>query len=268
MLQDIANEIRRLTFWAIAEAGGGHFGGSLSCIEILTAMYFSVMQIDPADPDWLERDRFVLSKGHSGPALYCTLAKRGFFPVEYLRELDKNGTALPKHADRKVKGVEISTGSLGQGLSYGCGMALAAKIDKKGYFTYVLLGEGECNSGQIWEAAMTASKYQLDNLIAVVDRNRLQIDGSNEEVMPLEPFLEKWTSFGWEADKVDGHDIEAIREKLLKAKTSSKPAVIIADTIKGKGISFMEDALAWHSSKIDTEQYKKGKIELGIGEDL
>lgn len=264
MLQEIANEIRRLTFSTISNAGGGHFGGSLSCIEILTALYFSIMNVDSTNPNWPDRDRFVLSKGHAGPALYCTLARKGYFPTEQLHELDKDGSLLPKHADMKVKGVDISTGSLGQGLSYACGMALAAKIDNKDFYTYVVLGEGECDSGQVWEAAMASNKYKLDNLIAIVDCNNLQIDGANNEVMPLDPFLEKWTSFGWNADEVDGHDIEAIREKLLKAKLSTIPTVLIADTIKGKGVSFMENVGAWHSGKITPEQVQIGNKELGI----
>lgn len=269
MLKETANEIRKLTFWVISEAGGGHFGGSLSCVEILTALYFSVMRVDPKNPEWPDRDRLVLSKGHAGPALYCTLAEKGFFPKKFLLELDKDGTDLPKHADKKVKGVEISTGSLGQGLSFGCGMAIAGKIDQKEYFTYVVLGEGECNSGQIWEAAMTASKYRLNNLIAIVDRNHLQIDGSNDEVMPLDPFLDKWASFGWNAIEADGHDVMDLRDKMLEAKKSSQqPSVIIANTVKGKGVSFMENSLAWHSGKIIAEQYQKGKKELGIQEDL
>ena len=267
MLQEIANEIRRTTFWAISKAGGGHYGGSLSCIEILTALYFSIMNVDPTNPDWTGRDRLVMSKGHAGPALYCTLAQKGFFPKEFLLELDRNGSSLPKHADMKVKGVDISTGSLGQGLSYACGMALAAKIDHKDFYTYVVIGEGECNSGQIWEAAMAINKYELNNLVAIVDRNHLQIDGTNEEVMPLDPFLDKWISFGWDADEVEGHDVEAIRDKLLQAKSSTKPTVIVANTIKGKGISFMENCVAWHSGKIDEEQYQEGKNELGIVED-
>ena len=265
-LQKTVSKIRRTTFKAIAEAGGGHFGGSLSVIDILTVLYFEIMNIDPTNPEMDERDRFILSKGHGGPALYCTLAERGFFPHEWLSELDRNGGRIPKHVDRLKlpgSGIDVSSGALGQGLSIGVGMAITLKRDNKSNRVYVVMGDGECNEGQIWESAMTATKYKLDNLTGFVDRNVMQVDGTSNDVMPLEPFTDKWTAFGWNTLVVDGHNVQELLDACEKAKnTKDKPSVIIANTIKGKGISFMENRYEWHSGKITEEQFEKGLREL------
>lgn len=266
-LKDISKSIRLNTFKAIANAGGGHFGGSLSIIEILTVLYFAVMKIDPKNPDDDLRDRFILSKGHGGPALYVTLAQRGYFPLSELDSLDKPLSNFPKHIDRlKVKGIEASTGALGQGLSIACGMAISLKQQKKTNDVYIVLGDGELDSGQVWEAAMTASKYRLDNILAIVDRNYLQIDGSTEDVMPLDPLDKKFSGFGWNVYFANGNDIESLLDALSEAKKSKgKPSVIIAKTIKGCGISFMEGKWEWHSGKINPEQYEDCLAQLKGG---
>ena len=263
-LQRKAAEIRLATFKAIASAGGGHFGGCMSEIEILTTLYFAVMKVDPSRPAWDDRDRFVLAKGHGGPALYVILSELAFFPKEWLAELDRSGSRLPKHIDRlKLKGIDYSSGPLGQGLSVGVGMALGARLDQKTYKTYVVMGDGECNSGQVWEAAMTASKYCLDNLIAFVDRNGCQIDGKSDDVMPMEPLDDKWRSFGWNVLSIDGHNVAQILEALEQAaNASNKPTMIIARTLKGKGISFMEDRYEWHSGKLSPQQCETAIAEL------
>lgn len=263
-MQRIATTIRRAAFKAMAGAGGGHFGGSLSLIEILTALYWGVLRVDPAAPGKSDRDRLVLSKGHAGPALYATLAERGFFPREWLAELDTSGGRLPKHVDRfKVPGVDVSSGALGQGLSIGAGMALAARLDAQDVRVYVIMGDGECNSGQIWEAAMTASKYRLSNLTGIVDRNHCQVDGASDEVMPLEPFASKWESFGWNVIAVDGHSIPAMLQALrLAARVNDRPSVLLARTIKGKGVSFMEDRYEWHSGSLTNELFEAAMAEL------
>jgi transketolase len=263
-LQGIAAKIRLATFQAIAQAGGGHFGGSLSVIEILTALYFSALRIDPNNPQAHDRDRLVLSKGHGGPALYATLAEKGFFPKAWLSQLDTNGGRLPKHVDRlKVPGVDVSSGALGQGLSVAVGMALAAKLDSLDTRIYVVMGDGECNEGQIWEAAMAASKYALCNVTGIVDLNRAQVDGFSCDVMPLAPFAEKWQAFGWSVLTVDGHDIEQIVSAIEQAKkTIERPTVIMAHTIKGKGVSFMEGRYEWHSGPVTREQYKSAISDL------
>jgi transketolase len=264
-LKKIADSVRLSVFKAIHSAGGGHFGGTLSCVEILTMLYFNVMRIDPKNPNWPQRDRFILAKGHAGPTLYVILSELGYFPKEWLSELDQSGGRLPKHVDRlKTPGIEVSSGPLGQGLSVGVGMALSAKMDSSDVKVYVLLGDGECNEGQVWEAVMTAAKYKLDNLIAIVDRNRLQIDGSSDEVMPMEPFEDKWKSFNWNVLTADGHDFSDLEKAFDAAKiVHGKPTVIIADTTKGKGVSFMENQHEWHSGSITEEQYKKGLADLG-----
>jgi len=255
-LKKTAESIRLNTFKAIAGAGGGHFGGSLSVVEILTVLYFKVMNIDPANPDDDKRDRLVLSKGHAGPALYTTLATRGYFPLQDLRELDQPLSKFPKHVDRlKLEGIDVSSGVLGMGLSTACGMALSVRQQRKDIYVYVILGDGEINSGQIWEAAMTAAKYQLGNIIAILDRNSCQIDGPSEEVMPMEPLAEKWTSFGWNVLKADGHDIASLLSAIGQAKQNEhSPNIIIADTVKGCGVSLMESKWQWHSGKVTDEQ--------------
>lgn len=263
-LNKIAKKIRLITFKAIAKSGHGHFGGSLSISEILAVLYFKVLKIDPKNPEDDNRDRFILSKGHGGPALYSAMALRGFFPVSELDNLDKPLSKFPKHVDRlRLKGIDASTGSLGQGLSIACGIGISLKQQIRANRVYVLLGDGECNSGQVWEAAMTASKYKLDNLIAIIDRNNLQIDGSCIEVMPTEPLGEKFTSFGWEVFHVDGHNIDSLLKACdLARKVKRRPSVIIAKTVKGYGVSFMENLAEWHSGEVNKEQYKTAIEEL------
>ncbi len=264
-LRKIADEIRLETFKVIAEAGGGHFGGSLSIVEILTVLYFLKMKVDPSRPGDESRDMFVLSKGHGGPALYTTLAKRGFFSYNELYDgLDKPLSRFPKHVDRNMlESIELSTGPLGQGLSMACGIAISLKQQKKVNMVYVVLSDGELDSGQVWEAAMSAAKYKLDNIIAIVDRNNSQIDGPVEEVMPTDPLDKKWEAFGWEVFKADGHSIGSIIAAIDSAKIkNSQPKIIIANTVKGFGVSFMENSSEWHSGKVDEEQYKLGLKEL------
>jgi transketolase len=248
LLKEKARTLRCHIITMIAQAGSGHPGGSLSATDIVTALFFKVMHYHPNEPQWPERDRFILSKGHAAPLLYAALAEAGYFPVEELATLRKLDSRLQGHTDRTATpGVEMSSGSLGQGLSFGIGIALAARIDSRDYRVYVILGDGECDEGQIWEAAMAAEHFKLDNLVAIVDHNKQQIDGWNYQIMNLEPLGEKWKSFGWEVIEIDGHDFESILTALEKAKSvKGKPAVIIAHTIKGKGVSFMENNLEFH----------------------
>jgi len=257
-LQGIARKLRRHVITMISTAGSGHPGGSLSAADIVTALYFRVMRHDPANPHWPDRDRFILSKGHAAPILYAALAECGYFPLEWLTTLRKTGACLQGHTDSSLTpGVDMSAGSLGQGLSVGIGMALAARLDKKDYRTYVLLGDGECQEGQVWEAAMFAPNYKLDNLTAIVDYNGLQLDGLTRQIMDLEPFVEKWRSFKWEVLQVDGHDMKRVVDALQKAgQVKGKPVVIVARTVKGKGVSFMENNVDWHGKapgKSETE---------------
>ena len=264
-LNGIARQVRYETVRMMAKAGSGHPGGSLSAIEILTVLYFHEMNTDPSDPKMPDRDRFVLSKGHAGPALYAVLAEKGFFPREWLDEFDQSGSRLPKHVNRlKTPGIEVSTGPLGQGFSVAVGMALAERLDRNyNYRIYTLIGDGECNSGQIWEAAATAAKYHLDNLICILDKNCLQIDGRCDEIMPMEPLLSKWVAFNWYVIEVDGHDVEDLLRGLKEAKNvRGKPVMIIANTIKGKGVSFMENKVEWHSAKITPDLAKIALSEL------
>jgi transketolase len=263
-LYEIANEIRKIALKMIYTAGAGHPGGSLSIAEIIAVLYFREMRIDPKNPKWEERDRLVLSKGHAAPALYAALAMRGFFEEKYLMTFDSIDSILQGHPDMtKTPGVDMSTGSLGQGLSAGIGMALGAKLLNKDFKTYVILGDGECEEGQVWEAAMSASKYKLDNLIAIIDYNNVQLVGNILDVMPLEPFSQKWESFGWNSIIIDGHDVESIIHALELAKKScGKPTVIIARTIKGKGVSFMEGKYQWHSKAPNSEEFELAMSEL------
>ncbi|MHB8278154.1 MAG: transketolase [Candidatus Humimicrobiaceae bacterium] len=263
-LKKIANEIRINTFHAITKAGGGHYGGCLSLPEILTVLYFDSMNVDPKKLKDDSRDRFILSKGHGGPALYATLAARGYIPLSALDELDVPLSKFPKHIDRlKLDAIDVSSGALGQGLSIAVGMAISLKQQKKPNRVYIVLGDGECNSGQVWEAAMAASKYHLSNIIAIVDNNTYQLDGPTETVMPLEPFEEKWKSFGWKTYDADGHDVKSLIDTINKAKEEkSRPTVIIANTTKGKGISFMENATYWHAGTVSKEQLNQCLIEL------
>lgn len=267
-LKEISKSVRINIIEAVAAANSGHPGGSLSVADILTVLYFKKMNINPENPKWEDRDRLVLSKGHVAPALYSVLAERGYFPKENLKTLRKLGSMMQGHPDMKsTPGVDMSTGSLGQGLSVANGMALTAKIDKKDYKIYVILGDGEVQEGQVWEAAMSAAHYKLDNVIAFLDYNGLQIDGSNEEVMNIGSIYEKFASFGWNVIEIDGHDLEAIDNAVDKAKlVKGKPTIIIAKTVKGKGVSFMENQVAWHGAAPNEEQRKSAIEEIERGE--
>ena len=263
-LNRIASKLRKHVIEMTCEAGSGHPGGSLSSADIMTALYFKVMNIDPKKPNWPERDRFVLSKGHAAPVLYAALAERGYFPVSQLKTLRKLGSKLQGHPDmRTTKGVDASTGSLGQGLSIANGMALAGRLDKRKYFVYVVIGDGESQEGQVWEAAMASAHYNLDNVIAFLDYNRLQIDGKVGDIMELEPIADKWRAFGWEVCEVDGHKIDdmvSCVEDMKKVK--GKPHMIICHTTKGKGISFMENLAEWHGKAPTCDQMLKAVKEL------
>ena len=263
-LEATARLIRRHIIQMIYDAGSGHPGGSLSATDIMVALYFDVMNHNPTDPKDPDRDRFVLSKGHAAPALYACLAETGYFPVEELKTLRQIGSRLQGHPDmRKTPGVEASTGSEGQGLSMGLGMALAGKLDKKKYMTYVMVGDGELNCGQCWEAAMSASFFKADNLVAIVDRNKLQLDGRTNEIMSIEPLADKWKAFGWNVIEIDGHNFPELLDALHKAKKTKKiPTVIIADTVKGKGVSFMEGQVGFHGKCPNEEQYNLAMAEL------
>jgi transketolase len=247
-MKTIARKIRRHIISMIGKAGSGHPGGSLSSVEIVTALYYNILCHSPSEPDWPDRDRFILSKGHTAPVLYAALAECGYFPVEELSTLRKLNSRLQGHTDRKLTpGVEMSAGSLGQGLSFGIGVALAGRMDSREYRVYVLMGDGECDEGQVWEAAMAASHYKLDNLCAIIDNNGQQIDGWNSDVMNLNPLKDKWQSFGWHVVEVDGHDITQLIDAFNQAKTvKGQPSIIIAHTIKGKGVSFMENNINFH----------------------
>ncbi len=259
----IARDIRRAILKMIYNAGSGHPGGSLSAVEILTALYFGVLRHDPSNPRWPDRDRFILSKAHASPVLYATLAKAGYFPEEELLTFRKLNSRLQGHAHIMTPGVEMSGGSLGQGLSFGVGVALACRLDRRPSRVYVLLGDGECDEGQVWEAAMSASHYKLDNLTAIVDRNRIQNDNFTSKVMELEPLTDKWRAFGWNVLEVDGHNIQKVEEALQTARaTSGRPTVIIAHTVKGKGISFMENNPEFHGRAPNKEEYERAVKEL------
>lgn len=263
-LKKIAKNVRLNVIKSVAAAKSGHPGGSLSVADILTVLYFDKMNIDPKNPKMDERDRLVLSKGHVAPALYSVLAEKGYFPKEELIKLRKFHSMLQGHPDMKLTpGIDMSTGSLGQGLSVANGIALTAKLDKKDYNVFVILGDGEVQEGQIWEAAMTSAHYKLGNVIAILDFNGLQIDGSNEEVMDINPIDEKFSAFGWYVIKIDGHDLEAIGNAIDEAKNiKDKPTIIIAKTIKGKGVSFMENNAAWHGTAPNEEQREAAIKEL------
>lgn len=260
-----ACKIRRHIIRMLNEAGSGHPGGSLSAADIVATLYFHEMKTDPKQPGSPDRDRFVLSKGHAAPVLYAALAEKGFFPVEELDTLRKAGSRLQGHPSMKhLPGVEMSTGSLGQGLSAANGMALAGKLDGRGYRVYVLLGDGETQEGQVWEAAMAAAHYKLDNLVAFLDHNGLQIDGPTSEVMSPEPVVDKWRAFGWHVEEIDGHSIPEICGALEKAReVKGRPVMIVANTVKGKGVSFMENKAGWHGTVPNAEQTGQALCELG-----
>lgn len=260
----MATRARLLGLDAVHTAASGHIGGSLSAIDAITTLYFNVMNVDPKNPQDPDRDRFVLSKGHCTPALYPVLALRGFFPTEDLKLFRSIKGHYSGHAEmRHVKGVDMSTGSLGQGLSVAVGMALAGKTAKKDYRVYALCGDGEIAEGQIWEAAMSAAKYHLDNLCAMVDVNGLQIDGATKDVMPSEPLDKKFEAFNWNVIHVDGHDYDALEKAFADAAAcKGKPTMLLLKTVKGKGVSFMENNAGWHGKAPNDEQYAQAKAEV------
>lgn len=272
-LERRANEMRVDIVRMIAEAGSGHPGGSLSCADILAALYFGgVMEHDPENPDWEARDRFILAKGHAAPALYAALAQAGYFPREELHTLRKLGSRLQGHPDsNQLPGVEVSTGSLGQGLSIAAGAAAGLKLDGSDAAVFALLGDGECQEGQVWEAAMFAAHRGLDNLVAIVDRNGLQIDGCTADVCDPGDLGAKLAAFGWDVHEVDGHDIDALVEALsaAKAQRAGKPHALIARTVKGKGVTFMEGQAGWHGKAPNAEQLECALADLGasVGEE-
>ena len=255
--KQIRNDIIDTTVWA----GGAHIGGGMSMTEILVILYYKYLNIKPEDPEWDDRDRFILSKGHGGVGYAPVLANKGYFPKEELKEFNHFKSSFGMHLDSlKVKGVDVSTGSLGHGLPIAVGLALGARTQGKSWLTYCILGDGECNEGSIWEAAMAASHFKLNNMITFVDRNKMMIDGPTEEVMALEPFADKWKAFGFIVKEIDGHDFKALSEAIDFAHNEkSGPVVIIANTIKGKGVDFMENEVKWHYGSIDSKLASKAK---------
>ena len=267
-LAQLARKLRIEIINSIHKAGSGHAGGSLSAADIMTVLYFDKMNVRPNQPDWPERDRFVLSKGHAAPVLYSILAMRGYYPVEELCTLRQMGSRLSGHpACFKTPGVEISSGSLGQGLSVGLGMRLAGALQKQSYRVFVLIGDGELQEGEVWEAAMAAAHFKVKGLVAIVDYNRVQLDGTIDEIMEVEPLKEKWSSFGWKVISAKGHDVGDLKKKLDEAIRDSEngPVVVIARTVKGKGVSFMENKAEWHGKVISDSDYKQAMSELKNG---
>ncbi len=270
-LMKMANEVRKGAITAVHSAKSGHPGGSLSAADIYTYLYFEEMNVDPKDPKKADRDRFVLSKGHTAPGYYATLANKGFFPVEDLTTLRKVGSYLQGHPDMKhIPGVDMSSGSLGQGISAAVGMAISAKLNDASYRVYTLLGDGEIQEGQVWEAAMLAGHRKLDNLVVIVDNNNLQIDGTVEEVNSPYPIYKKFEAFNFHVINIDGHDFDAIDAAFKEAREiKGQPTAIIAKTVKGKGVSFMENQVSWHGSAPNDEQYAVAMADLEkVGEAL
>jgi transketolase len=262
-MKAIALEIRREIVTMIHRANSGHVGGSLSAVEILVSLYYQQMKHDPVNPKWAERDRFIMGKGHATPVYYAVLASCGYIPKEDLLGFRRPGSYLQGHPKQYTeRGIEVSTGTLGLSLSTTCGMALAAKLKGESQTYYCLCGDGEIQEGQIWEAAMFANKYKLNNIIAFVDRNYMQSDGYSEEIMPLDPLEPKWEAFGWEVYSIDGHDFEQIISTAKKAKSSEKPVMIIARTIKGKGVDFMENDNKWHGTPPNGEDLRRALEKL------
>jgi transketolase len=263
-----AKTIRESILTMVHQANSGHVGGSLGATDLLVALYYHVMDHRPDHPDWEDRDRFILSKGHCTPVLYSVLADCGYFPMSDLATFRRPGSHLQGHPYQpKTPGVEASTGTLGLGISTGVGMALGAKIRNQGHYYYILCGDGEIQEGQVWEAAMFANKYKLDNVVGIVDRNYLQTDGNSEEIMPLDPLVPKWESFGWHVQEIDGHDYLAIIDAVTEAKAvRGKPSMIVANTVKGKGVAFMENVVKWHGTPPDNDEYNKAlkALENGI----
>lgn len=266
-LEALCRKLRRTLVETLYRVQTGHPGGSLSATEILVTLYFEKLRVDPARPDRPDRDRFVLGKGHAAPMLYAVLAERGFFPASELPTLRQLGSRLQGHpCAHRTPGVELSTGPLGLGLSAGVGMALGARLDGKAWRTFVLMGDGECDEGIVWEAAMAASKFGLDNLVAIVDANGVQLDGTVEEIMPLGDLGAKWESFGWRVLRIDGHSVAEIAEAVERAEArDGRPVCILARTVKGKGVSFMEGKSAWHGKPIGRAEYEAALAELGGG---
>ena len=264
-LVEAAKNIRVDIIDMLCQSGSGHSGGSLSMADVFAYLYFSgLLKLDPKNPKMKDRDRIVLSKGHACPVLYAALAEKGYFDKKHLSTLRKFGSILQGHPDmKKTPGVDITTGSLGQGLSCAVGMAIGAKLDGLKSRIFAVVGDGECNEGQIWEAAMAAAHFKLDNLTVILDKNGLQIDGYTRDIMNTEPMAEKWKSFGWEVIKIDGHDLEQIDSAIRKATgISDRPVCIIANTLKGKGVSFMEDQCEWHGKTPSAEQSEKARLEI------
>ena len=267
-LESIARDVRLDVLKMIREAGSGHPGGSFSAVEILVELYWRVLSIRPEEPDWQDRDRFILSKGHACPALYAVLARRGYFPREELLSLRKLGSRLQGHPSKNhLEGLDASTGSLGQGLSIACGIAHGVRLDRRPSRVYCLLGDGELQEGNVWEAAMTASHYNLSHLTAIVDRNRIQLDGTVSGVMEVEPLVDKWLSFSWDVIVAQGHSFLSLSKALQHCRETDFPSVLIAKTVKGKGVSFMEDTHVWHGKCPDTSQYEDAVKELQGGEE-
>jgi len=265
MLQKKAKDIRLDIIDMLCESGSGHPGGSLSMSDIFSYLYFSgILNIDPKNPKMEDRDRVVLSKGHACPVLYAALAEKGFFEKSHLKTLRKYGSILQGHPDmKKVPGVEMSTGSLGQGLSASVGMALGLKLDNKDAHVFAIIGDGECDEGQIWEAAMSASHYELGNLIGILDRNGLQIDGFTKDIMNTEPMIDKWLSFGWHVIEIDAHNFDEIESAINQAiEVKNAPVMIVANSIKGKGVSFMENECGWHGKAPSPEEAEMAKVEI------
>ncbi len=267
-LEERAKEIRKTALTMIYQAQSGHPGGSFSAADVIAALYFHFLKLDPEQPKWEDRDRFVLSKGHVCPALYAALILRGFLPADAVNTLRRQGSLLQGHPDMKrCPGIDISTGSLGQGLSCAVGMAIAGKNDGKSFRTYALLGDGECNEGQIWEAAQAANKYQLDRLMVFVDHNGLQNDGSTEEIMPSGDLAAKFRAFGFQTVEIDGHSMKEITGAVsfLQTQENGMPKCVVCRTVKGKGVSFMENVAAWHGMAPNEEQYRQAMRELEGG---
>jgi len=263
-LKEMAKKLRRHVITMIATAGSGHPGGSLSAADIITALYFKILHHNPENPQWPDRDRFILSKGHAAPILYAALAETGYFPLAELSTLRRLDSRLQGHPDSNfTPGVEMSAGSLGMGLSFAIGVALAARLDSKNYCTYVLLSDGECEEGQTWEAALSAAHFKIDNLTTIVDCNGIQLSGWTRDIMNLEPFIQKWQAFGWHTIDIDGHDLNQILSACQEAeKMKGKPTIIIARTIKGKGVSFMENNVGFHGKAPTWEEAERALKEL------
>ncbi len=267
-LERRANLVRQRTMMALAAAGGGHVGGSLSAVDVLTALYFAVLRVDPHNPRWPDRDRFILSKGHASAALCAVLAEAGFFSPDLLANFNRLDSPFAMHPDmRKIPGVDMSTGALGHGLSVGVGMALAGRLQNQAYRVYVMLGDGELCEGSNWEAAMSASHFHLDSLVALVDRNRLMLDGPTDRIMSAEPLADKWRSFGWSVREIDGHDMAQIVSTLDEVPfATGQPSAIVAHTVKGKGVSSVENVTEAHHQPVDQALLARALEELRAGQ--